>query len=318
MYNTVSRKNFSLTFNMSINHIKRRYQKDLTKLPKIFRNRVVKQNNMFTLPTFENSLPILPKEEHKTMTQTGYTEGDLVYITKGEHKGTISTIFRYSKEYDGLFLSDIIEKKIIPKDQWFDQQDSFLVDYPKLIPANSVKLAAKDKNEKGEDYYIVADEVVFKGKYYDDRYRKWLPRRFVKHHEHIEVPWPNPPTEPKSGELSTEGETVFEKTWEFQSLSVPPFPSSIVNELRNPHSKHKARVLTELQARRLNKPTMPLSKEQQIYLAKKEQNQTEKPTELAEEVQDFIGERIANHLNSITNPHMKAHLDALSKNTINH
>lgn len=308
---------------MSFNGVRRRLQRDINKLPRHFRSRETKNTNRFVLPTFEQTLDQIPESERATkLTQIGITEGDLVYITEGEHKGQISTVFQYTPEYDSVFLSDVSEKKIIPKFQWFEQQESHLIDYPKQIPKSHVRLAAKDRDDKGNTYYLVADELVYKQKYYDHSHKKWLPRRFIKHHDNIEIPWPAPPREFKEGDLSTDEETVLEKSYELQSLVVPPFPSKILNELRNPYSKYKAKYLTEAQARRLNAPTMPLTKEQQIYLAKKEAKaqqdsiKQQANTQLTPEIQDYIGERIANHLNQIDNPYLKAHLDSLTKSTI--
>lgn len=307
---------------MSFNGVRRRFQKDINKLPKHFRVRETKNTNRFVLPTFEQKIDLIPEKERKTqLHQVGITEGDLVYVTKGEHKGQISTVFQYTPEYDSVFLSDISEKKIIPKFQWFEQQESHLIDYPKQIPKDHVRLAAKDRDAQGNTYYLVAEDVVYKEKYYDDKHKKWLPKRFVKHHDNIEVPWPSPPREFNEGELSTKEEDALEKTYELQSLVIPPFPSQVMNQLRNPYSKYKARYLTEAQARRMNAPQMPLTKEQQIFLAKKEAKEAEQRTDqlqkdLTPEMKDFIGEKIASHLNKIDNPYLKLHLEALSRTSI--
>ncbi|EGV64189.1 39S ribosomal protein L40, mitochondrial [Yamadazyma tenuis] len=301
---------------MSANGIKRRLQKDFSRLNKALRAQETKSNNRMVLPYFEQDYDLVPKHEQKLdFTQVGLAEGDLVYITKGEHKGKISTLFRYTPEFDTVYLSDVSEKKVVPPTQWFEQQESHLIDYPQQIPRDHVRLAAKDIDSAGKTYYIVADAVVYKDKYYDDRYKQWLPKRFVKHHESIEVPWPGPPTDPKDGELSTDEQVALEKTYEVQSIAIPPVPIGALDQLRNPHSKFKSKILTELDARRLTAPEMPLSKEQKIYLAKKAQQPPTSVKDLTEEMKQLIGEKMAQHLNQIENPYMKIHLDALSKNT---
>ncbi|KAK7681095.1 hypothetical protein QCA50_015933 [Cerrena zonata] len=76
--------------------------------------------------------------------------------------------------------------------------------------------------------------------------------------------------------------------------------------------QYKKKALSDIQARKLNAPEMPLSKEQKIYLAKKAAEPKKQLQRLSPEIQDFIGEKIANHVNKIDNPYLLAHLDALS------
>lgn len=301
---------------MSWNTARKRFQRDFDHLSKSLRDSYVKETNKYTLPTFESKQAIIPKKDRKTtLEQIGFTSGDLAYIVKGEHKGTISSIFQYSPELDAVLVSDITEKKVLPKQHWVNQQTSHLLDYPKYIPRSDIRIAAKDRDEKGNVSYVVADEIIMTDKYYDDRYKKWLPKRFIKHHKNIEIPWPRPPQEPKDGELSTGEQEVFEKTFELQSFAIPPFPKAVLDQLRNPYSKYKRKVLSELQARRLNAPEMPLSKEQQIYLAKKANESKKSPQPLSEEIQDFIGQKMADHINKIDNPFLLKHLESLSSTT---
>lgn len=302
---------------MSWNTARKRFQRDIESYPKALRDVYLARANRFTLPTFESKEWPLPKNERKTKTEDiGFVNGDLAYITEGEKKGTISTIFQYSPETDSVLLADVTSKKLLPKPYWVENQTSHLVDYPDYVKRSHIKLAAKDRDENGKVYYVVADKVIYKDKYYDDRYKRWLPRRYVKGHETIEIPWPNPPSEPKDDYLSTKESTVFEKSYELQSLAKPPVPASVLTELRNPYSRYKKRFLTEAEARRINGPEMPLTDEQKIYLAKKAAQPPKVHKRLSEEIQDFIGARMAEHLNNIKNPAMLAHLDELSKSKI--
>ncbi|EEQ39583.1 putative 54S ribosomal protein [Clavispora lusitaniae] len=301
---------------MSWNTAKKRFQKDLDKYPKALREVLLNRTNRFNLPTFD-ATDYVPKHERKTkLEDVGIASGDMVYVSEGEHKGKVSSVLQYTEESDSLILTDILSKKIIPKAWWIKNQTSHIMDYPVPIPRKNIKLAAKDRDEDGKISFIVADEVVMKDKYYDDRYKRWLPRRFVKHHESIEIPWPKPPTEPEDDYLSTGADAVFVKSYEPQSIAKSPLPQGVLAELRNPYSSHKRKTLTEVQARKLTAPKMPLSTEQKIYLAKKAQQPEKKLEPLSEEVKDFIGERIAEHLSKIENPALLAHLEALSKSTI--
>lgn len=301
---------------MSWNTAKKRFQKDLDKYPKVLREVLLKRSSRFNLPTFD-STDYVPKHERKSkLEEVGIASGDMVYVSEGEHKGKVSSVLQYTEESDSLILTDILAKKIIPKSWWIKNQTSHLMDYPVPIPRSSVKLAAKDRDESGNVSFIVADGVIMKDKYYDDRYKRWLPRRFVQHHENIEIPWPKPPTEPEDDYLSTTADAVFNKTYEPQTIAKSPLPLGVLAELRNPHSSHKRKVLTEVQARKITAPKMPLSAEQKIYLAKKAQQPEKKLEPLSEEAKEYIGERMAKHLSQIENPALLAHLDALSKSTI--
>lgn len=301
---------------MSWNTAKKRFQKDLDKYPELIREVLLKKSNRFNLPTFE-ATRYIPKRERKTkIEQVGLASGDMVYITEGEHKGKISSVLQYTLESDSVILTDVLSKRIIPRAWWIQNQTSHVMDYPLNIPREHVKLAAKDRDDEGKVSYVVADEVVLKDKYYDDRYKRWLPRRYVKHHDTIEIPWPKPPTDIEDDRNSSTADAVFFKTYEDQSIAKSPLPHGVLGELRNPHSAHKKKVLTEVQARKLTAPRMPLSAEQKIYLAKKAQQPEKKLEPLSEEAKEFIGTKIAEHLAKIDNPAMLAHLEALSNSTI--
>lgn len=298
---------------MSWNTAKKRFQADLEKMSNRARGKYMNDLKKMQLPTFETALRPIPQNERRTdLKDIGFAPGDFAYITEGPHKGTISTVLQYTSEFDQVYLSSVTSKKIIPKENWVPNQSSHLMDYPEPISAKDIKVAAKDKDEKGNVYYVVADDIVQKDKYYDSRYYRWLPKRFIKHHDAIEIPWPNPPQEQKPGALSTSPEVAKEKTWELQSIVKSPFPSKVLKELRNPYSQYKKKALSDIQARKLNAPEMPLSKEQKIYLAKKDAEPKKQLQRLSPEIQDFIGEKIANHVNKIDNPYLLAHLDALS------
>lgn len=304
---------------MSWNTAKKRFQKDVDKMGKSLQESYLnRMTKLYALPTFdEKPIPqINNRKDRKTAIEAGITSGDLAYIVEGENKGQITSVFQYSSNNNCVLLANATSKKLIPKTRHVEHQASHYIDYPVYTPLSHIRLVGKDKDDDGKVNYLVADEIVFKDKYYDDRYKQWLPRRYIKHHESIEIPWPNPPKELEDGELSTIEPVVFEKTWELQTIGKSPLPEGVINELRNPHSKHKSRVLTELHVSRLNAPEMPLTKEQKIYLAKQAQKPAKVLEPLTEEVQDYIGSRIAEHLNTIDDPNMLRHLESLSNSTI--
>lgn len=297
-------------------HVKR-FQFDLERFTGAKRallfKRLVDRQMLPSLPTPQ--VPIPKAERFTSLEGPGITEGDLVYIVEGDYKGKISKVLLYSKETDCVLLSEATQKVVIPKNYWTENQTSHVWDYPVPIPRKQVRLAAKERDENGNVSYVVAEELVMKERYYDANHRKWLQRRFVKHHESIEIPWPAPLINPIEDQYSTSTEHVYTKTHELQTVAKPPFARALLSELRNPFSRFKKRALTEAQARRLNGPQMPLSVEQKIYLAKKAKTPVKKLEPLSEEAKELIGSRIAERIAKIENPFLFQHLDAVSAQT---
>lgn len=304
---------------MSWSTAKKRFQRDVDKMAKSLKDSYLERmSKQFALPTFdEKPLPeITRRKDRKTGIEAGFVSGDLAYIVEGEKKGEISTIFQYSPNNNAVILSNVTSKKLIPKTRHVEHQASHFIDYPVYVPLSHIRLVGKDKDENGKVSYLVADELVFKDKYYDDRYKEWIPRRYIKHHESIEIPWPNPPKDLEDGELSTIEPVVFEKTWELQTIGKSPLPEGVIDELRNKHSRHKSRILSELHVSRLTAPEMPLTKEQKIYLAKQAQKPEKVIQPLSDEIKDYIGSRMAKHLNTIEDQNMLRHLESLSNSKI--
>lgn len=298
---------------MSLNVAKKRLQRDIAKYPKALQDVHHARANKYALPTTETTHWPVPKHERKTeLADIGLANGDLAYITKGPKKGTISRVFQYLPELDCVLLADVTVKRIMQKLFWMDEQKSHLVDIPDYVPRKDIRVAARDRDADGKVYYVVAEELELGEKYYDERYKEWLPKRFIKHHKTIEIPWPNPPAEPEDDYFSTKESTVLAKTYELQSLATPPIPEAALSQLRNPYSRHKKRVLSEFEARKLNAPAMPLSPEQKIYLAKAAAQPPKTYQPLSDEIKAFIGQRISSHMEKIDSPAMLAHLKALT------
>ncbi|MCP8718720.1 MAG: hypothetical protein M5F18_05415 [Asgard group archaeon] len=293
-----------------------RFQKDLNKLPENLRKSMRKKQDVSQMPTFKDFFPDpIPKSKQKTAIEAGIMEGDMAYVTTGPYKGKIAEVLSYNPEYDSVSLSNITSKKLIPKIFWPEGHESHVFDFPDFIPVKDVKLVGKDRDEQGNISYVVAEDIVLKEKYYDDRFKKFIPRRYVKHHDKIEFPWPEPQSL-EDGELSTPEHVVMERTFEFLSIAKTGIPKAALAQLRNPYSKHKKRTLSEYQVAKLKGPEMPLTVEQKIWLAKNQQKaQTQKPKyyPLSEEVQEFIGAKMAEHMNKIESPELRLHLETLSQ-----
>lgn len=290
-----------------------RFVKRLDKMTPALREQALRARDKYALPTLSNTRYIPQHERKTTIEEIGIGNGDLIYITEGKHKGKITKVSDYSSRHGTFATHDIAKTIIIPQSVWSENQRSHIAQAPDGIPEEHVKLAARDRDEDGNIVHLVADEIVYKDHYYDERYKRWMPKRFIKHHENIEIPWPNPEDNHTASNVSTREEVAHLKTYEIQTIAKPLLPEGVINELRNPYSRHKKRALSDIEARRLNEPAMPLTAEQKIYLAKKAKEPVKKLEPLAEEVKDYIGQRMAEHLSKIDNPYLLAHLDALSK-----
>ena len=297
-----------------------RFERNVNKYPENLRKHFQKNKEITNLPSFKNFFPTtLPRSQQKTNVEAGIMEGDLAYVTTGSHKGKIAEVLSYSPEYDAVSLSNISSKKLIPKIFWPEGQTSHVFDFPDYIPRNQVRVVGKDKDENGNVSYVVAEDIELRDKYYDDRFKKFMPRRFVKYHENIEFPWPEPQAL-EDGPLSTPENVAMERTFEFNSIAKSGIPKVALAQLRNPYSKHKKKTLSGLQVAKLNGPEMPLTIEQKIWIAKNQEKQAETKPEykpLLDEVQEFIGKKMAEHLNKIKSPELRYHLDVLS-NSVSH
>lgn len=301
---------------MSWNTAKKRFQRDLDKYPEHIRKILLQEQAKYLLPTFTHLRHIPKKDELRKIEDVGYAPGDMVYVTEGDHKGKVTSVLLYSAESDTFLLTDALRKRVVPRLYWPEGMTSHLMDYPESIPREHVKLAAKDRDENGKVLYVVADSVVMRDKYYDENHKRWLPRRFVKHHDNIEIPWPRPPQAPEDDVLLTPESVVHEKTWELQTIAKPPFPLTILRELRNPYSEFKKKSLTEAQASKLNGVEMPLSVEQKLYLARQAEKPKKRLQPLSPEIKDFIGAKMAEHINKIESPELLLHIDAMARTKI--
>ncbi|RCK59236.1 54S ribosomal protein L40, mitochondrial [Candida viswanathii] len=293
-----------------------RFQKNILGLPEYLRKSLRKHQEAGSLPTLKGFFPDeLPKSQRKTDVEAGIMQGDLAYITTGRHKGKIVEVLAYNSLTDTVMLSGISSKKILPKMYWPEGHESYVYDFPDFVPRKDVRLAGKERDERGNISYVVAEDVELRDEYYDDRFKKFIPRRFAKYHDNIEFPWPEP-AEIHEGALSTPEHVVMERTFEFQSIAKSGIPKAALDKLRNPFSKYKKRLLSAYQVAKLKGPEMPLTKEQKIWLARSEKRKIENKPKyypLSEEVQEFIGAKMAQHLNKIESPELRLHLEGLSK-----
>ncbi|KAI3405996.2 MRPL40 [Candida oxycetoniae] len=284
---------------------------NIDKLPKNLQKHFLKSQDATALPTFKGFFPDkVPKSQQKTRFEAGIMEGDLAFVTEGPHKGKIVEVLTYTPEFDSVSLSNVSTKKLMPKPFWPEGHTSHVFDFPDYVPRSKVRVVGKEKDDSGKVSYVVAENVTLGELYYDERFKEWIPRRYIKNHDY-ELPWPEP-SKIEDGELSTPPATVIEKTFAFDTIGKSTIPKKLVNQLRNPYSKFKRRALDGLQVAKLNGPVMPLTVEQKIWLAKQASKPEKKLYPLSEEIQDFIGSKMAQHLNKIESPELRMHLEALS------
>ncbi|KAK9362485.1 hypothetical protein V1504DRAFT_403400 [Lipomyces starkeyi] len=191
-----------------------------------------------------------------------YMVGDLVQITKpGSDHGKISRITSIHKDRSALSIEQVgpIQTSIVPRAYWSEQHSTYVARYPGLVHHNDVRLVTALADDDGEFRKVAVNELVLGEKYYDDRYKKRLRRRYVANSPGIAIPWPDPAEEIMSGNFATDYDVARDRTFFVTSLAVPPVPPGALDSLRNKYARHRKPDLTEEEIQRLTPPEMPLS-----------------------------------------------------------
>ncbi|ODV97804.1 hypothetical protein PACTADRAFT_47657 [Pachysolen tannophilus NRRL Y-2460] len=275
------------------------------------------------IPAMRSDLPTLPENKRlKTMEDWKFAVGDQVLIMKGKLKGTITKIVKLQPASNGFYLEDGPTKKIvIPKEYWNQTQDSHVMDYPKVVDRSYFKLlgTVEDPNTK-QKKYIAANDIVLRGKYWDENYKKMLPYRCIKNKEDIRIPWPKP--EPiEDDAYCTPEAKVMERTYFPTSIVLSELPADLKDSLRPPlskssKSKYDKYYLRGPDIKRLTKPNMPIPEHLRKLREEKELLKNKKALKLTPEIEDFIGKKVADHLNKNDNPHIKAYIEKVSGDNI--
>lgn len=278
---------------------KARYQREMKHLKgvakEIMRKRLERIN-----PEFMRIQMDMTVEEDEQIKQPHFDTGDRVQITKGKDKGIIGKIVAMHKQGNSAVVDNASEtmKMILPKAMWVEGQNKPLIEMPKPVPYENLRLVSQVKNSNGTVEDVAVHSMEFKGSYYDSDRNKIMPIRRSKHDHSITIPWPIPsePLKETESSLATSKDAVEERTYFPDTIVKGPVKAAAMNQIRNPYSswnKHKkVRGITTEEADLFTPPEMPLSPATK-ELFNQLQNMPQKPAvEFTEEIESFINQQV--------------------------
>ncbi|SCV02535.1 LAME_0H02498g1_1 [Lachancea meyersii CBS 8951] len=238
-------------------------------------------------------------ERFQSVREWKYMPGDRVVVTKGRWKGQVCVIQQLDKETNGFVLDENGPTKTVPvpKQFWSEGQNSHMVTFPMAVAQKDVKLVADidDPKVPGAVKTVAVRDIVFRGSYYDDGYKKLMPLRCVSGQEDLVIPWPKPEAKP-DGELATSGEVAREQTFWVSSIAQSPIPQGALLTIRNPKSKFRRGTLTARDIAKLVAPKMPLTKAKKAFIAEKEELAAGSKRKLSDQDKELIGSTVLEHL----------------------
>ena len=269
--------------------------------PKHMQQRFDKMHKI-SMPEFLRSDRASVKDEDafKLESQWKYLPGDRIVITKGSKRGNICVVKSHDKNTNGYILDDNGPTKAVPvpKPFWLAGQKSHILNVPVAVGQEEIKLVADidDPVNPGQLKTVAVKDIVFRGTYYDENYKKLMPYRQVSGLADMVIPWPKPEVVESIDDLGTDPDVAREQTFWVSSIMKNSIPNAALLTLRNPKSKYRRGTLTAKDIAKLIAPKMPLTPTKKAYLAeKKEFSEKEKP-KLTSSDKDIISEKIYQHL----------------------
>ncbi|KAJ6155082.1 hypothetical protein N7470_005648 [Penicillium chermesinum] len=185
--------------------------------------------------------PALPKNKRRK--HILFAAGDRVCVIRGRDKGKINEITQVNKESETVIVKDTnLTEVVVPewaKDAMGISQD--VMTQPLPISMDDVRhVVAVEDGDLTKDCIV---EHAYAGPPHFERpsYSQ-LPRytRYVSGTGMV-IPWPHEAEPGKEVyESDTRGPEVAEASW-VPTLDSPPFPSSVIDELRNKYSRFRTR-----------------------------------------------------------------------------
>ncbi|KAL3463212.1 hypothetical protein BJX64DRAFT_257850 [Aspergillus heterothallicus] len=171
--------------------------------------------------------------------------GDRVCVMKGRDKGQINEVVRVDAENETVTVKDLNVSDVhFP--EWLSEQYGNKTPFqtiPLPIPIDDVRLVvALDDPITGQTRDVLVEHMRAGGPFLEREHGVDIPRhtRYIAG-EDIEIPWPRPdPANLKDEVWDTLRMEVETPTW-VPSLTNAPFPSSVIDELRNKYSKYRTR-----------------------------------------------------------------------------
>lgn len=276
-----------------------RFLKQVEKRPKHLLQHFKKYEEK-SMPEF--LLPSIPRiedaEKYQSEKEWKFMPGDRVVVMKGKWRGQTSIIQQHDLETNGFILDENGPTKTVPvpKQFWSEGQTSHMVTFPVAVEQKDLKLVADidDPTVPGKTKTVAVRDIVFRGSYYDENYKKVMPYRCVAGQEDLIIPWPKP--EPKEdGELATDPDTTREQTFWFDSIVKNPIPQGALLTIRNPKSKYRRGTLTAKDIARLVAPKMPLTETKKAYIKERQELSAQPKRKLTDEDKELIGSAVYEH-----------------------
>ncbi|AMD21163.1 HEL117Wp [Eremothecium sinecaudum] len=254
-----------------------------------------------TTPEFmKTDLPhVKDSEKFSDYKDWKFLPGDRVVITKsGEWKGQVAKITTLDKDSNGYILDDDGPKKWVPvpKDYWVENQKTHMAHVPIPVTQNDIKLVADvdDPQQEGKTKVVAVRDVVFRGSYYDENYKRMMPYRCVAGQENLVIPWPKP-RESEDGVLATDSEVARTQTFFVESIVKQPIPEDAFLNIRNPKSRYRRGTLTSRDIAKLVGPEMPMTKAREAYIKEKDELRRREKPKLTDDDMELIGSRLYKH-----------------------
>lgn len=172
--------------------------------------------------------------------------GDRVVVVEGPFKGQISAIKEIFTERGVLTLETAGQVNIrIPGFAEQLVQGQTIMTTPSAFPVSAVRMVHPIPDpQTGEIRDVIIKQLVSAGFYHDRPTRRTSWHRMVPG-LNIKIPWPKtPPVERVDHPCDTLRVNVEAKTW-VPTLTIPPMPETVLNELRNGFSKFRTRHTEE-------------------------------------------------------------------------
>lgn len=288
---------------MSYQHLSKagsRFLKQFDKRPKHLLQHFEKYEKKAMPEFLKPSLPRVDEDsKFKSETEWMFLPGDRVVIMKGELKGQIACIHQHDKETNGYILDENGPTKTVPvpKQFWQEGQTSHITSFPIPLQQDDLKLVAdiEDSNKPGEFKTVAVRNIVFRDRYFDKNYKKFMPYRCVAGQEDLVIPWPKPEYQ-EDRELATNSQIAREQTFWFESIVKSPIPQAALLTIRNPYSKYKRGTLTSRDIAKLVEPKMPLTETKKAFISERKRlAEQSKQIKLSDDDKEKIGAAIYQH-----------------------
>ncbi|KAI9696960.1 MAG: hypothetical protein M1836_004921 [Candelina mexicana] len=177
--------------------------------------------------------------------------GDRVVIIKGQDKGKIGRIAEVNKKSEEVIVEglNMVEAKV-PDYMKAGQEQRATLSVEAAVPLSSVRLVFPLRDKKtGITRDVIVKEIANSNpdNVRDESLPSW--RRYIPGLD-VTIPWPvREPETHKTYDVDTLRIDVDRNTW-YPTLTTPPMPSSVIDELRNKYSIFRDRHDPEYIARK--------------------------------------------------------------------